>query len=162
MLIVLWVDFRSLRHAAIVLSTLVVGVVCMAGAMGLAGVELNFINAVIVPSIVGIGIDGAIHVYHRFLEDGAEAMPKVLQNTSAATLLAASTTMVGFGSMIFAHHGGIRSVGQLAVLGVTTTYLCTSVFFPLLLQTFGGTGQQSSQTGSPDGIEASPEVGMNP
>ena len=161
--IVLWLDFRSIRHAIVLLSTLVVGVVCMAGAMGVLGVELNFINAVIIPSLVGIGIDGAIHVYHRFLEDGPDAMPIVLRNTSAATLLAAATTMVGFGSMIFAHHGGIRSVGELALIGVTATYLCTSVFFPLLLQAVGRRAQEDSKTGSPDGIEASPDVGgMNP
>ena len=160
--LVLWIDFRSIRHAGIVLSTLVVGVICIAGAMGLLGIELNFINAVIIPSLVGIGIDGAIHIYHRFLEDGPEAMPRVLRNTSAATLLAAATTMVGFGSMMFAHHRGIRSVGELAVLGVTATYLCTSVFFPLLLQTLGARAQNVTQTGSPDGTEASPDVGMNP
>ncbi len=159
---VLWLDFRSVRHAAVLITVLVAGVVCMTGAMGLLGVDLNFINAVIIPSLVGIGIDGAIHVYHRYLEDGPEAMPRVLRNTSAATLLAAATTMVGFGSMIFAHHRGIRSVGELAVLGVTATYLCTSVFFPLLLQAWGRRARHDSKTGSPDGIEASPDVGMNP
>lgn len=134
---VLWVDFRRIRDALVVLASLVVGVVSIAGAMSLIGLQLNFLNAVIMPSLVGIGIDGAIHVYHRYLDEGAEAMPLVMRYTSAATLLAAATTMVGFGSLASAHHAGIRSIGQLALVGIVTTYVCTSVFFPLLLQRFG-------------------------
>ncbi len=135
--LVLLVDFRSLKHAVMVLSSLVVGVTCIAGAMALTGVQLNFINAVVVPSIVGIGIDGAIHSYHRFLDEGPDSIPIVLRHTSPATLLAATTTMVGFGAMIIARHAGIRSVGELAILGISTTYICTSVFFPLALHSIG-------------------------
>lgn len=135
--VVLWLDFRRLKHALVVLSSLALGLVSVGGAMSLIGLQLNFLNAVILPSLVGIGIDGAIHVYHRYLDEGREAMPLVLRYTSAATLLAAITTMVGFGSLATAHHAGIRSVGQLALVGIATTYICTSVFFPLLLQRFG-------------------------
>ena len=134
---VLWLDFRSVRHAGVVISSLVMGVVCIAGAMNIFGLDLNFMNAVILPSLVGIGIDGAIHVYHRYLEGGPSAMQDVLRHTSRATLLAAATTMIGFGVMIFAHHRGIRSVGQLAIVGVIATYLSTSVFFPLALERMG-------------------------
>lgn len=135
--IVLLIDFRSLKHALVLLGSLVIGVICIAGAMALTGVQLNFINAVVIPSIVGIGIDGAIHTYHRFLAEGPDSIPIVLRHTSPATLLAAATTMVGFGAMIVARHAGIRSVGELAILGISTTYVCTSIFFPLALQVVG-------------------------
>lgn len=135
--LILLLDFRSLKNALVVLSTLILGMVSIAGAMSLFDLELNFINAVIMPSLVGIGIDGAIHVYHRYLDEGPGAMPLVLRHTSAATLLAAATTMMGFGSLATAHHAGIRSVGFLAIVGIGTTYVCTSVFFPLWLQSYG-------------------------
>lgn len=134
--IVLLIDFRSLRRALIVITPLVLGVMCIGGGMYILGIELNFMNGVVIPCMVGIGIDNAIHVYHRYLEEGPGSAPVVLRHSASATMLASFTTMMGFGAMIIAHHRGIRSVAELALLGITTTYICTSVAFPLAIETF--------------------------
>lgn len=134
--LVLLVDFRSLKHALVVMAPLALGIVCIAGGMSLFDIKLNFMNGVVIPCMVGIGIDNAIHIYHRYLEEGPGSAPIVLRHSASATMLASFTTMMGFGAMIIAHHRGIRSVAELALLGITTTYFCTSVVFPLAIQTY--------------------------
>lgn len=152
-LLVLIIDFRSIKHALIVVAPLVLGVVCIAGGMSVFGVRLNLINAVIIPSIVGIGIDDAIHIYHRYLEEGPGSVPTVLRHASSATLLASLTTMLGFGAMIVAHHKGIRSVAQLAIIGISLTWLTTCVFFPLALQAWESRFRSPAEGATMSGVE---------
>jgi uncharacterized protein len=135
--LIILLDFRNLKNAVLVLGSLLIGQICIAGGMGMLGLELNFINSAIVPIIVGVSIDNAVHIYHRYLEGGPHSIPQVLRYTATATALSSATNMFGFGAMIVAHHAGLRSVGTLAILGITLTFISTSIFFPLALQAFG-------------------------
>ncbi|MBK8010195.1 MAG: MMPL family transporter [Deltaproteobacteria bacterium] len=139
--LILIVAFRSLRHALVVFSVLAAGLVAIAGVMSIFDIDLNFMNAVIVPIIVGVGIDGAIHVYRRYLDEGPDSIPTILREVVPATFLGSATTAVGFGVMLTAHHRGIESVGTLALVGIGTTFLTTSVFFPLLLSLLHGSSK---------------------
>jgi predicted RND superfamily exporter protein len=135
--LVIFGDFRRFSHAALVMGTLLCGVVSVAGAMALLGMELNFMNVAVLPIVVGVSIDNAVHIYHRYLEEGPASIPLVLRHTVAATTLSSATNLMGFGAMIVAHHGGLRSVAELAILGVGLTFFSTSVFFPLALEWWG-------------------------
>lgn len=135
--LVLLVDLRGARAAAVVLGSVMIGLAGLGGAMALAGVDLNFMNAGILPICVGISLDNALHIYHRYRTEGRDAIPVVLRRTSSANLLSSLTNLVGFGALAVARHEGLRSVAFLAVLGVALTYVSTSIFFPLALQTFG-------------------------
>lgn len=135
--LVILADFRKLSHAALVMGALLCGISSVAGAMALLGMELNFMNVAVLPIVVGVSIDNAVHIYHRYLEEGPASIPLVLRHTVAATTLSSATNLMGFGAMIVAHHGGLRSVAELAILGVGLTFFSTSVFFPLALEWWG-------------------------
>ncbi len=135
--LVILADFRKLSHAALVMGALLCGITSVAGAMALLGMELNFMNVAVLPIVVGVSIDNAVHIYHRYLEEGPASIPLVLRHTVAATTLSSATNLMGFGAMIVAHHGGLRSVAELAILGVGLTFFSTSVFFPLALEWWG-------------------------
>jgi predicted RND superfamily exporter protein len=135
--IVLLLDLRSFAASVIVLGGVLIGLIGLAGAMALFKVDLNFMNAGILPVCVGISLDNAIHIYHRYRVEGAKAIPIVLKQTSSANLLSSSTNLLGFGALALAHHNGLRSVAYLAVLGVALTYVSTSIFLPLALERFG-------------------------
>jgi len=66
--ILVWLNFKKLGQSLIVLIPIVVGIFLMAGALGLFSVKLDFINVLVFPIMVGIGIDSAVHIFHRFLE----------------------------------------------------------------------------------------------
>lgn len=133
--LVLLLDFRRPLLSAGVLGSVLLGVVSMAGLMWLAGVRLNFMNAAILPVCVGISLDNAIHVYHRWREGGPGSIPLVLRHTTAANALASATNLLGFAALALTHHEGLRSVAWLAMIGVTATYVSTTIWFPMVFAT---------------------------
>lgn len=133
--LVLLLDFRRPLVALGVLGAVLLGVAGIAGGMWLAGVQLNFMNAAILPVCVGISLDNAIHVYHRWHEGGPGSIPMVLRHTTSANALASATNLLGFAALALTHHEGLRSVAYLAMIGVTATYVSTTLWFPMVLET---------------------------
>jgi hypothetical protein len=80
--------------------------------------------------IVGIGSDYGIHVYHRHRE-GADLTQ--LAETGRSVLLAALTTVVGFGSLVLTHYPGLQSIGWMTALGVLLSCFAALIVLPLLL-----------------------------
>ena len=63
-MIVLMLDFRSISHSLLALSPLVLGVWQMFGVLGLLDIPFNAANMIVLPLILGIGIDNGVHVIH--------------------------------------------------------------------------------------------------
>ncbi len=135
--LILLIDFRSFRDAALALLPLVMGVVWMMGAMRVFEISFNFANLVAVPLIIGVGIDNGVHVIHRVRLEGRQGMNVVLRHTGRAILIASLTTMIGFGSLALASHRGMASLGVVLLLGVGCCLLTSTVVLPNLLVTFG-------------------------
>jgi len=133
-LILLTWDFRSIRKALIIFVPLSMTLLITFGLMFLFGIKLNIFNLVIFPLLIGMSIDGFIHLYHRFLEsEDKKGMVQMAQETSNSLLLATLTTMVGFGSMLIADHQGLRTIGLVAVTGMASQLLVALLFFPAFL-----------------------------
>lgn len=135
--LILLVDFRSLRDAALALAPLALGVVWMLGGMRLLGLSFNFANLVAVPLIIGVGIDNGVHVVHRVRMEGTEGIDLVLRHTGRAILIASFTTMIGFGALALASHRGIASLGTVLLLGVGACLVSATVVLPNLLVAIG-------------------------
>jgi predicted exporter len=134
--ILLWIDFRSLRRAALALAPLLVGLAWMLGAMVLFDIQMNFVNIFVTTMIIGIGVDYGVHVLHRYLEvrDLPDAdFASGLHETGKAVVAAALSTIAGFGSITFSHYPGLVSTGKVAILGALTTSLVSITLLPALL-----------------------------
>jgi hypothetical protein len=94
-------------------------------------IDLNPANMIVLPLIMGIGVDGGVHVVHDSLhqkgryEIGSTAFSAILVNTL--------TTMVGFGAMMIARHRGLYSLGLVLTLGVGACLLVSLVLLPTIL-----------------------------
>lgn len=126
-------SLRSVRKAVLVAAPLFLGMLCLAGGMKLFDVNLNFINAVVLPNLLAIAVDNSIHLFHRYEEEGPGSLGHVLRHTGWAAIVATLSNAAGYAALLTAGHGGLRSIGQLAVLGVFCTFMGTTVFFPALL-----------------------------
>lgn len=135
--LVLLFEFRKLLHALAVLGSVAVGMLFVAGGMGAFGIELNFMNAAVLPIVVGVSLDNAIHIFHRYVEEGPASIPLVLRRTGSAALLSSSTNLAGFAALFVARHGGLRSVAELSVLGIVATVFTTTAMFPIALDLVG-------------------------
>lgn len=134
--LILLVDFRSLRAAVLVVSPLVVGLLWMGGGMQIFGMKLNLFNIVAIPSVIGIGVDNGVHIFHRHLEEGPGSLYMVLRTTGVAVALATLTTITGYSGLILATHPGLQSIGKLAVIGLSATFLSAVLVLPALTQLF--------------------------
>ncbi len=132
--VALLVDFRTPKHTFATLLPLVVGMSWLMLLLWLLEMKLNLYNMIVLPSIIGIGVDSGIHIYRRFLETPGTIITEVARGTASATVICALTTMIGFGSMVFSVHGGLASLGCLALLGMSCTLIAATLVLPLYLQ----------------------------
>ena len=86
--LILVVDYRNLRDTGLAILPLLIGMIWMIGGMGLLGLRFNFANVVVVPLIIGVGIDFGVHMIHRLRSEGEKGMTVVLRHTGRAVLIA--------------------------------------------------------------------------
>jgi hopanoid biosynthesis associated RND transporter like protein HpnN len=132
-ILLLWIDFRSLRMALLGVIPLIAGGIWMLGIMKTFGLMLTIINVMAIPMIVGIGIDDGVHILHRYRFEGLRKTPTVLKSTGKAVLLTSLTTMAGFGSLMTASYRGWAGFGALLVTGVGACFLTTVLFIPSII-----------------------------
>ncbi|MHA7839258.1 MAG: MMPL family transporter, partial [bacterium] len=132
LLFLLW---RRVVPVGLVLIPLVLSNTVTVGAMAALGIEFNFVNIVVIPLLLGIGVDSGIHLVHR-----AEALARsdrqerLLSSTTArAVFYSALTTTVSFGTLALSSHRGVASLGLVLTIGMTLTVLSNLIVLPALI-----------------------------
>jgi hopanoid biosynthesis associated RND transporter like protein HpnN len=133
MLLVLLLDFGKLKHVGLALAPLVVGVIATLGLMGLFGVPLNPANLIAFPLILGVGADNGVHVVHDYRQRLGGKRYLLHHATGRGILVAALTTILGFGALMIGQHIGLASLGKVLFIGVTCCMAASLVFLPCLL-----------------------------
>lgn len=128
------IAFRSLKWTVIAMIPLVVGLLWTFGLMMLLGFQFNFYNLIVLPAILGIGEDNGVHLAHRYREEGKNSMWDVLSSTGQHITIGSVTTMLGFAGLLFTHHPGLKSIGELATIGIGLTLLSALTFLPSMIQ----------------------------
>jgi uncharacterized protein len=129
--ILVYIHFRKLSCVVLALLPVGFGFLWLLGVMGLFDIPFNPANVMTLPLMVGIGVTNGIHILNRFAE---EQHPSILaRSTGKAVLVSGLTTIAGFGSLIIAEHQGIRSLGIIMAVGVTTCMVVGLTFLPALL-----------------------------
>lgn len=136
----LWLDFRRIKTALLVLLPLITGILWMFGFMGIFKINLNLMNIIVFPCLLGMSIDNATHIFYRIKDEGVENMIPVLRLTGNSVVMSVLTAMSGFAGLLVSHHGGLYSTGLLAEIGLMTTLFSALIFFPALLQALNKLG----------------------
>jgi hopanoid biosynthesis associated RND transporter like protein HpnN len=131
--ILLLIDFRNLRDCLLALLPPLAGMALMFGVMGLFEIPLNPANLIVLPLVVGLGVDGGVHVIHDFRSQSQSGPYTPSASVINAILVNSTTTMVGFGSMMIAAHQGLYSLGLVLTIGVGTSLLIAIVMVPAIL-----------------------------
>ena len=131
--LILLIDFRSFKYAFIAMLPLAVGAVWMIGLMQLFGLQLDVMNVMALPLILGIGIDDGVHVVHRWRIEGPRSAFLVLSSTGKAVLLTSLTTMLAFGAMMFSPFRGYGSLAYALIFGVGACFLTTVIILPAFM-----------------------------
>jgi predicted RND superfamily exporter protein len=110
-----------------------IGVAFLLGTMAAFGIKFDLYNMIALPTVLGLGINNAIYLYHRYREEGPGRLSTVMRQTGVAVFITAMAMIIGFSGLLFADHPGLKSIGILAVLGISTVLLSLLTFFPAFL-----------------------------
>jgi predicted RND superfamily exporter protein len=136
-LVILILDLRRPMGVIACLMTLAIAVGMTIGGMVLFDVKLGLYNMVVLPTVLGTGIDGAIHLYHRYLEEGRARMDEVMRTTGLAVLASSMTTAAGFFGLLLVEHKGVITIGALSVMGIVFTVIVCLTVLPSFLARWG-------------------------
>ncbi|MCA9176087.1 MAG: MMPL family transporter [Planctomycetales bacterium] len=128
---VLMLDLRSIRLTLLAMLPMAMGLVQLMSLLGWLGIPLNPANMVVLPLMIGIGIDAGVHLLHDYRRRSGGYRPS--DSTATAILVTSATTMIGFGSMMVSRHQGLIGLGQALTLGVFCCLVNSLVVLPALL-----------------------------
>ncbi len=126
--------FASLADIFNSLFPVVAGVIAMLGLMALTGMGINFMNAMVLVTILGMGSDYGLHVVHRVTGAAENERREQFVQSGRAVLLSALTTIAGFGSLAFTDYGALSSIGWATNYGVAATMLFALLALPAFLE----------------------------
>jgi predicted RND superfamily exporter protein len=117
---------------------ILVTIVAVVASMRALDIAFNAINGTILAIAVGIGIDYAVHVVHRFADEYHErplypALTRTVVGTGGALTGSMLTTVFGIGVLALALNPALGVFGVLISLSVLYAYLSSVFLLPSLL-----------------------------
>jgi predicted RND superfamily exporter protein len=119
---------------ALVLSSLVLGVLWLAALAITFKIRINFANFIAFPITFGIGVDYAVNVASRWELDGCRSMVEAVRTTGGAVTLCSMTTIIGYSSLLLAENQALFLFGLLAVLGGVACLTTAVVVMPAFVE----------------------------
>jgi predicted RND superfamily exporter protein len=133
--IIVWLHFRRLRDAALVMLPVTAGSLLTVGAMGAIGIPFNFFNVAGIALVFGFGVDYGIYFMQSRRESPAGGGAEALRRTGGSIALCSATTLASCGSLILSHYRGLASIGAVLCLGGVFCLLSTVLLLPSLIDT---------------------------
>ncbi len=131
--VVLFVFFH--KHPVRVVTSLapvVFGLIYLMGFMSIVGVHFNFVNTLVIPIIIGLGVDNGIHLTERFFESGYSAVT-IIADTGRALIVTALTSCAGFGSLAISGYEGVASMGRLSIFALGWVLFASLCVVPAMM-----------------------------
>ena len=125
----LWLAYRNLKEVLLSVATLVFSGLSLFAIMRWCGWSWNLMNLMALPLLLGMGVDFSIHIQlalRRYRGDTTA----VRSSIGRALLLAGSTTVAGFGSLMFSSNAGMVSLGLVCATGIICAMLVAIYLLP--------------------------------
>ena len=115
-----------------VLLPIMLGTLFTAGLMGVLGININIMTVVVLPLVIGSGIDYAVYVVHRWQTE-QHIVDKTIAGVAGPVVVTTLTSMIGFGSLMIASNPGLRDLGLTIATGLGVCMIISLGILPLLL-----------------------------
>jgi predicted RND superfamily exporter protein len=137
--LVLILVYRSASLGIIALIPVGLSIIWILGTMYYIGYTLNALTITVTSITIGIGIDYSIHATERFryivdkTGNITKAVCETISHTGGALLIAALTTALGFGVLIFAPIPPQQQFGLILAVTIVYSFLNSIFILPLVL-----------------------------
>ncbi len=132
--LVLLISFRNVAVSLIAFLPMTLSWYVVQGIMWAFGLKFNLINIVISSFIFGIGVDYSIFVMQGLLAAAAGKGTEMLNYHKTAIGLSAMILIVVTGSLLFAVHPAIKSIGISSIIGMSASILLSYSIEPFLFR----------------------------
>jgi predicted RND superfamily exporter protein len=92
--------------------------------------KIGIYNVIVIPMVLGLGIDCAIHFIMSWKSSDKMTLRELLDTTGKNVMASSTTTAAGFVGMLFTTHKGLKSIGDLACMGIMV-FLVTGIVFSM-------------------------------
>jgi hypothetical protein len=130
---VFW-QVRSFGQTLVTIAPLALAFWWTFGIFGAFDLKLTLFSVPILPAILGIGVDNSVYLTAAIRREPSTntGLHRSVDETGRAILAATMTTVVGFGAFLVADSGGLRTIGQLAVIGILSTAVASLLAVPTI------------------------------
>lgn len=129
--IFLWISLGSIELAIVSFVPMAISWIWILGIMGMMGINFNIVNIILATFIFGQGDDYTIFMTEGLTYEYAHRK-KLLASFKNSIVVSALIMFIGIGSLIFAKHPAMRSLGEVTVVGMLSVVLMAYLFPPLL------------------------------
>lgn len=136
--IFIWLMVRRFSSVLLMLFPLILAGILTSAAGVLLNIPFNYANVIVLPLLIGIGVDSGIHLVMR-----ADKSRHGLFDTATprAVFFSALTTIGSFGSLMLSPHRGTASMGELLSIAIAFTLICSLIVLPVTLRLLGRDGR---------------------
>lgn len=131
----LWLSLGRIELAVLSFIPLTVGWLWILGLMDIAGVKFNIVNIILATFIFGQGDDYTIFITEGLMYEYAYGK-KRLRSYRRSVIISAALMFAGIGVLVFAKHPAMRSLGQVAVIGMFVVILMACTLPPVIFRWF--------------------------
>jgi predicted RND superfamily exporter protein len=135
---ILTIIFKSFSAGIMGSIPLIYAVLSTFGLMGLLGIELNIVTALISSISIGLGVDFTIHLFWRIKQElrtnieYKEAIISAITKTGRGITINALSVITGLSILFFSSFPLIRTFAFLIILSLTLCLICSIMLIPAL------------------------------
>ena len=127
----LCLSFGRLELSLLAFLPLTVGWAWILGIMHLGGIKFNIVNIILATFIFGQGDDYTIFITEGLLYEYAYGK-RMLKNYRNSVILSGILMFIGIGALIFAKHPAMRSLAEVAIIGMATVVFMACYLPPII------------------------------
>ena len=127
----LCLSFGRLELALLAFLPLTVGWAWILGIMHLSAIKFNIVNIILATFIFGQGDDYTIFITEGLLYEYAYGK-KMLKNYRNSVILSGILMFIGIGTLIFAKHPAMKSLAEVAIIGMATVVFMACYLPPII------------------------------
>jgi len=137
--LIAWIFFKKIRWAILSVIPLVSAVILNFGFMGLFGMELSHVTAILSAIIIGVGVDFAIHYIAQFRNiSKTDISPdnltrEVVEDVGYPIILDAASNL-GFGALLFSVFVPVSYIGGLLIFAMISTSVGTLTILAVIAE----------------------------
>ena len=127
----LCLSFGRLELSILAFLPLTIGWAWILGIMDLGGIKFNIVNIILATFIFGQGDDYTIFITEGLLYEYAYGK-KMLKNYRNSVVLSGILMFIGIGTLIFAKHPAMKSLAEVAIIGMATVVFMACYLPPII------------------------------